>query len=137
MAEVMIWDLWTIFFGTIAFCIFSIGGLLYLKRGKQKENFNEKIVMFGFAGTLFCFAIFMIFYFFSYLNIQGTYRDNGFYIDINNVNIIAELYFRAAWLFYYFGLLLFIIVFEINYKRTKYILTLIGCLFLLLLIINF
>jgi hypothetical protein len=135
MAEVMIWDLWTIFFGSIAFCIFSIGGFLYLKRGKQKENFNEKIVMFGFAGTLFCFAIFMIFYFIFYLNIQGTYRDNGLYIDFSNMNIIADLYLRAAWSFYYFGLLFFIIIFEINYKRTKYILTLIGCLFILFFII--
>ena len=132
MTEVIIWDPLSLFFGNIAFCILIIGGLLYLKEGREKQNLKERIAMFGYSASLFSFACYLIFSFWLGIFIPGTYRDNAFYADYSRINFFTEFFFKMSIVSFYIGFLLFIFVFENNFKRTKYILTIIGVILILM-----
>lgn len=126
MAEIIIWDIPSIFLGGIAFCILCIGGFLFLKRGIKSEIVKEKVIIFGYAGIFLSFACFVLLLALSSLYMAGTYKNFAFFGDLSRVGALSDVLFRITYSFMYFGFLFFTLLFEINFKRTKYILSIIG-----------
>jgi len=126
MVEIIIWDIPSIFLGGIAFCILCIGGFLYLKKGIKSEVFKEKIIIFGYTGIFLSFACLVLFYALGALYMAGTYKNFAFFGDLSRVNALSDILFRATYSSMFFGFLFFILLFEFNFKRTKYILSIIG-----------
>jgi len=131
--------MWTIPFliiTVINICILIYGGFLYLAKGREKEASNERNVMFGYSGTLFCFACSLIFYMIFLYFLPGVYKENAFYVNLNNMNDFTEILHKISYFFFYVGQILFILVFELNFKRTRYVLTFIGSFMILMVLID-
>ncbi|MFX1320508.1 MAG: hypothetical protein ACFFAQ_02580 [Promethearchaeota archaeon] len=123
MAIVMIWDplerlLWGI---GIAFALMC--GVYFIYKGRKREIFNERIIMFGLASLPFSFAFGLLFTFLQVFQVQGTFVNNIFYGDYDNYISLYEHLGRASYISIGIGGIFFILAFDIVVKRTKYLLT--------------
>ncbi len=128
MAEIIIWDIPSIFLSGIAFSILCIGGFLYLNKGVKSESFNEKIIIFGYAAIFLSFACLVFFFALASSYMAGIYMNFAFFTDSSQINALSDIFYRVTYSSLFFGFLFFILLFEINFKRTKYILSIIGFL---------
>ena len=135
MTETLIWDPIERFLWGIAIAVFFMCAVLYFYRGKQNENFNEKIILYGFGCIFFGLALGRIFFCLSDLQIQGSY-DHGFYGNFKKYNETHIIYVKLAFSFGLIGISIFIFSFELMVKRTKYILTIINGILITLILIT-
>jgi hypothetical protein len=123
MAIVMIWDpverlLWGIGIAIALMC-----GVYFIFKGRKREIFNERIIMFGLAILPLSFAFSLLFTFFQIFYVQGTFVNNIFRGDYNNTIPPYELLGRLSYISIGIGCVFFILAFDIIVKRTKYLLT--------------
>jgi len=122
----MIWDPFERVLWGIAISIYFIGGFLYLKRGKERENSNERILLYGFGGFLFCVVVFLIFRLTAEYFIPGELEFNFFYGDYGNIDVTYEILMKLSWISYLAGFMWHFLTVEFALKRTKYIPTIIS-----------
>ncbi len=135
MSAYPIWDPFERVLWGFAFITAIIGGLLYLKKSRERDDPGERIIFIGFAGLLFLAGIAIIFFFLNELFVSGTYRDLVFYGEHDISLPTYEILFKVGWSFYYASLAFFTFTFEMNDKRTKFILTTISIVNLLIFIL--
>lgn len=131
----MIWDPFERVLWGIAISIYFIGGFLYLKRGKERENFNERILLYGFAGFLYCIVIFIMFRLIAEYFIPGDFQFNMFYGDYGNIDVTYDILMKLAWIALFTGFMWHFLTVEFGLKSTKYIPTIISIASILVYII--
>lgn len=94
---------------------------MYFRQGIEKESFKEKSILFGYSGFLLGFSLSILFSFLSLLFFPTSYTGQSFYTDVSTTNFFSGIFANLSNFFYYFGALVCILVYEINFKRTKYI----------------
>ena len=132
----MIWDPLERLLWGIAISIAIMGGLLYLNMARKKEYFNQKVILYGFAGVLIGFALTRIFTFLCDFQIKGIFTDNTFYGNYDNYTPLYEIFDWLGSILYTIGFIIFIFAFEFTIKRTKYIITSINIVLLIAIIIT-
>ena len=91
--------------------------------------------MFGYS-SFFLFMMFsLIFIFLSRLYIPGNYYNNHYYGNIEDAESLYFLYYKIGFIFWTFGFLVFIFSYEINFRQTKFLLTIIFIPLIILAII--
>jgi len=136
MANVPIWDPLERLFWGIAIALALICVIYFINKGRKREFFNEKIIMFGLASLPLAFAFSLIFTFFQVLQVQGIFINNIFYGDYLNYNLPYELLGRLSYISLGFGGTFFILAFDIIIKRTKYLLTITFTILIVILIFS-
>ena len=126
MVEVVLWNHLERFLWGVAFTIGFISGLLYLKKGLERNEVSEKIFMYGMVGFIFGINISVISLYLKDIFIPGNYQNNIFYGDYGKASITFIFFSKLAIVSMHLGMLLFIFAFEINFKRSKYVLTIIN-----------
>ncbi len=135
MVNTIIWDPIERFLWGIVFAVLLMCAALYILRGREKVNFNERIIMYGFAFYFIGLAFGRLFYTIGDLFITGTYINSAFFGDYRNASSSFELFTRLNYISRAIGVALFLLMFEISIKRTKYILTIIQVPLIILMII--
>ncbi len=136
MALVMIWDPLERLLWGIAIAIAIISGIVYVNKGRKREVFNEKMIMYGFASFLISYALVRVFTFLQDYEIQGILINNVFYGDLENYTPSYEVYGKVIYIVIAMGYILFMLSFELIVKRTKYLITTILTFVLVLMIIS-
>ncbi|MBA7641053.1 hypothetical protein ES703_48725 [subsurface metagenome] len=133
----MIWDPLERLLWGMAIMLWFFGVVKFISRARQTEDFNEKTIMYGFAVFLLGFAISRCFIYLSDFLIPGNYINNVYYGDFDAAFLKSDYAFlyRCNYIALSIGTLLFILTFEIIYKRTKYLLTIIQIPGIIILII--
>ena len=132
----MIWDPIERLLWGLAISISIMSGLFYLNMARKKDFFNQKVILYGFAGLLFGFALTRIFSFLKDFQIIGIFTENTFYGNYDNYTPLYEIFDKLESIFFTIGFIIFILAFEITVKRTKYIITSINIIILILIIIS-
>ncbi|MFX1500246.1 MAG: ATP-binding protein [Promethearchaeota archaeon] len=135
MSEVKIFDPLELTFRGLAIASLLVAGLFFFYKGQKKNNFDEKILSFGFGSYFIGLAISQFLYPLSLYFLPGTYEDNAFF---GNYDKAPSIYFNlviAIRIAYAVGALLFIFSFEIITKKTKYTISIIQVI--LIIIITF
>ena len=88
MAYVMIWNPVERFLWGVAITLLLICGLIYGYRGTQREDRNERLILFGYSSLFFGWAFHRVVVFLWEIQLEGVYMQNDFYgiFDINNIN---------------------------------------------------
>lgn len=86
MANVMIWDPYERFIRGIAITLTLLCAAYFIRIGRKREAFNDKIIMFGLASLPLGFASSLTITFIQVIQIQGSfnYTNYIFYGDYNN-----------------------------------------------------
>ncbi|MFX1500245.1 MAG: ATP-binding protein [Promethearchaeota archaeon] len=137
MTEVMIFDPMERFLRglQIAFTLMAI--YLYFKKARKREDFNEKIILFGFGSYFIGLIVSNIFYIFTIQYfIPGSYRNHVFYGDFSEVNSLYIFLDMCVRISYALGAFLFIYSFEKTIKRTKYCLSIIQIILLIIIVVS-
>ena len=137
MTAVMIWNPIERFLWGIAIAFLIACGLRYLNKGRKREIFNEKIIMFGYAGFLIGISFTQIFIYLFDLQVQGIMINDTFYgtYDYTDYSLTFEILHKLLSASFAIGVTIFYLAFEITIKRTKYILTIVNSIFSILIII--
>ena len=124
---VMIWDPFERFLWGIAIIIALFCGAYFIRIGRKREVFKERIMMLGLASLLLGFTVSLLFTYFKALQVQGEF------INKNELFVFCGLYSDDTPLYKFLGTLsyislgiggmFFVLAFEIFLKRTKYLLT--------------
>ncbi|MFX1571186.1 MAG: hypothetical protein ACFFB0_00385 [Promethearchaeota archaeon] len=135
MADVMIWDPYERFIWGIGITLTLMCGIYFILKGRKKEVFNEKMIMFGLASLPLGFASSLIITSIQVIQVRGifNYANFTFYGDYNNyssVYVVLEIIRNAI---LGIGGLFFVLSFELIVRRTKYILTIMFSIFIALL----
>jgi len=132
----MIWDPYERFIWGIAITLTLICGAYFIRIGRKREAFKEKMFMFGMGSLPLGFAASLIIVFIQVIQIQGSFNDTNyiFYGEYSNftlIYIILEIVSNAI-----LGLtgMFFVLAFEVIVKRTKYILTIIFSILVVMVI---
>ena len=101
MTDVMLWSTYERFIWGIAITLTLISGVYFIIKGRKREIFTEKIIMFGLASLPLGFASSLIITFFQVLQIPGSLNivNNVFYGDYDNftpIYIILEIINNAV-----------------------------------------
>ncbi|MFX1390613.1 MAG: hypothetical protein ACFE9Z_11155 [Promethearchaeota archaeon] len=134
MVPVMVWDpierlLWGIALSFAFYC-----GIYYINKGRKREIFNEKIILFGFASILIGFGFTLLFTFFQILFVPGNLIDNTFRGDYELTGIPYEIFGKLSYVSLGLCGMFFMLSFDIIIKRTKYLPT-IGFFVLVIMVI--
>ncbi|MFX1337483.1 MAG: hypothetical protein ACFFDK_02610 [Promethearchaeota archaeon] len=122
----MIWDPIERLLWGIAIALLLFGGIIYIVKGRKRENSQERLIMYGFASFLIGYAFDRIFRYLSEFFISGTFKDFTFYGDYSNPPVIFEILRRCAYISLLLGFSIFLMSFERIIKHTRYIITLIS-----------
>lgn len=79
--------------------------------------------MFGYSGFFLCIMISWFLAFLSRLYIPGSYYNNHYYGNIEDPESLYFLWFKIGFIFWTFGFLVFILSYEINFRQTRFLLT--------------
>lgn len=132
----MIWDPLERCVWGIAISFLFICGLMYLKKSKTRCNANERLLLLGFACMFFGNTITAICYFFRDLFVPGHFIGTTFYGDIDALTPLYQFFEKGAYISLYVEFIIFFFIFERIFKRTRYILTTIQLIFVILLIFS-
>lgn len=91
--------------------------------------------MYGFASYFIGFAFLWIFSCLIDLQIPGTYINNTYYGDPNNITPTGRIFRKCAYVSFASGITMFLLAFEINVKLTKYLLSTVQIILTVLIII--
>ncbi|MFX0105850.1 MAG: hypothetical protein ACFE75_10185 [Candidatus Hodarchaeota archaeon] len=133
----MIWDPLERLFWGIAITIAIMCGVYLINKGRRREIFNEKIIMYGLASLPVGFAFTLLFTFFQVLQVPGTFSNNIFIGDYEIVTPNYEIFGKLSYISIGIGGMLFVLPFDIIVKRTKYFLTIYFSIMIILIIISF
>ena len=134
--NVMIWDPFERLLWGCALTIAVMCGIYFIHIARKREVFNERIIMLGLASLPLGFAFSLFFTYFQVLQVEGDFSNNIF--CGNYENFIKEPYELFGVLSYIsFGLVgtFFVLTFDIIVKRTKFLLTIISLVLIVIEII--
>ncbi|MBA7612386.1 hypothetical protein ES703_19622 [subsurface metagenome] len=139
---VMIWDPLERFLWGIAITIAIMCGIYFIHIGRKREVFKERIIMLGLASLPIGFALSLLFTFFQVLQVPGDFSNNIFTFCGNypSSELAFDLYKLFGVLSYIsFGLggMFFVLAFDIIVKRTRFLLTIIATVPIVLVIFFF
>jgi hypothetical protein len=135
MEGVMIWDPSERLLTVIAITVLAACGVQYLNLGRRREKFNEKIILYGFASMVFSFAVERLLIFIAEFFIPGTYSNNTYYGDYDEINSdLIFLFYKSSSIAWAIGYVLFFLAFEKNVGYTRYVLTISQAIFIVLMI---
>lgn len=120
----------------IAIAALIMAGIQCIKRGKEYEGFNERITLYGFACLFFGFAVYKFFFCLAEFAMPGTFKNFAFYGDLTNLSKLSNYFFKLCIISYSVGGTMFILSFELTFKRTKYVLSVIGAILIVIFIIS-
>ncbi len=126
MFQVMLWDPVERFLFGMVILLMLICVALYIYRAHQQKDLREKMIMFGFVFCILGITLFTLFHFIGELLIPGIYENGVFTVDLSSNNAILRIFFKISRSFYILGFTLFFLMFEYNYKHTKFSLTIIS-----------
>lgn len=134
---VMLWSTYERFIWGIAITLTLICGVYFIIKGRKREIFNEKIIMFGLASLPLGFASSLIITFIQVLQITGSfntvnYTFYGNYENFTSIYIILEIISNAI---LGLGGMFFVLAFDVILKRTKFAFTFAFGIFTVLVII--
>ncbi|MFW9938595.1 MAG: hypothetical protein ACFFD5_13185 [Candidatus Thorarchaeota archaeon] len=137
MANVMLWSTYERFIWGIAITLTLICGVYFIIKGRKREIFSEKIIMFGLASLPLGFASSLVITFIQVTLIPGYFNpvENIFYGDYENfssIYIILEIISNAI---LGLGGMFFVLAFDVIFKRTKFAFTIAFGIFTILVII--
>jgi len=137
MADVMIWDPYERFTWGIAITLTLICGVYFILKGRKREVFNEKMIMFGLASLPLGFASSLAITCIQVTQIQGTFNTSvsifyGDYENITSLYVILEIISNAI---LGTGGIFFVLAFDIIIKRTKYSLTILFMILVTMIIL--
>jgi len=139
---VMIWDPYERFLWGIAIAIAFTCGIYFIRIGKKREVFDEKIIMLGLASLPLGFAFSLLFTYFQVLQVPpvpGNFSNNVFTF-CGNYELSSwsyEVLGRLSYISLGIGGMFFVLAFDIIIKRTKYLLTIIFIIIIIILIGTF
>ncbi|TFF98318.1 MAG: hypothetical protein EU541_06960 [Promethearchaeota archaeon] len=119
----------------IGLSILVICAIFYINKGKNNEKFKDKILFYGFSFFFIILALSRFLEFICDFYIIGTFRGFSFYGNYNTVNSLYGFFYKSSEIFFQVSFLLIFLTFEINIKKTKYLITLTQCLLILFTII--
>ena len=136
MTDVALFNLIDRMLWGVAIAVLIICGLFFWYRAYLMEQKREKRLMLGFGALFMGFALTRIFFYLSDLTIKGDYTNHIFYGDISNVyqpihSILSKMGYISAFSSY----LVFFIAFEYVLKKSKFILTFVTSLLVLIIAI--
>lgn len=139
---VMIWDPYERFLWGIAIAIAIICGIYFIHIARKRVIFNERIIMLGLASLLLGFAFSLFFTFFQILQVPPALGNSSNYLltfcgDYDLVSDNYEFLGRLSYISLGIGGMFFVLAFDIIVKRTKYILTIIFMIIIILIIVSF
>jgi hypothetical protein len=111
-----------------------LGASLLIYNGKRQENRNGKYFMYGLGMWWICFAIALILWILGDLQMSGYYKNNIFYGDFDVPNSNFQLLALTGSIIAIIGMAIFVFSFELIVKRTKFILTVINILLIIILV---
>jgi len=139
---VMIWDPLERFLWGIAITIAIMCGIYFIRIGKKREVFNEKIIMLGLASLPLGFAFSLLFTYFQVLQVPpapGNFSNNVFTF-CGNYELSSwsyEVLGRLSYILLGIGGMFFVLAYDIIVKRTKYLLTIIFIIIIIIVIVTF
>lgn len=136
MAPVIVWDSLERFLWGIAIIIAIMCAVFLINKGRRREIFNEKIIMFGLASLPVSFALTLLFTYFQVLQVPGTFNNNVFIGDYDVITPTYEFFGRLSYISFGTGGMLFVLAFDIIVKRTKYLLTITFVIIIIFTIIS-
>lgn len=113
-----------------------ITGLQYLKRSRKREDSKERLILLGFAYYFMALVISMTIHIFSEYAVPGTYINHIYYGDYSKSSSSYYILVMISRYVYAIGAAILIFTFELTIKKTKYILTLIQGILIILIIIS-
>jgi len=136
---VMIWNPLERFLWGIAITIALICVIYFIRIGKKRELFNERIIMLGLASLLLGFAFSLFFTYFQVLQVPGDLSNNKFTFCgvYNDDPLLYEVFGRLSNISLGIGGMFFVLAFDIIVKRTKYLLTITFLIIIAILIVSF
>jgi len=129
---VMIWDSFERLLWGCAFTIAILCGIYFIRIARKREVFNERVIMLGLASLLFGFTFSLIFTYIQVLHFPGVFNNNIFYGSIEYIDEYIIVFGKLSYISLGIGGMVFILAFEIIIKRTKFLLTLIFLIIIIL-----
>ena len=130
----MIWNPLQLVFDGVLITLLLIGAGLFFYRGHQRKDFHERLLLYGFASFFYGLAHVRIFFILGILQLSGIYINHTFYAYTSNISPNYYIFTRIALIGCAIALALFIFFFELNFKRTKYLLTVINTVLIMIMI---
>jgi hypothetical protein len=119
-----------------AITVLFLCGVYYINRGRKRDIFNERVIMYGLASLLLGSALGQMCIYFVEHNYPGIFENNAFYavFDITTTNFspMLEIFYKLGIICLGIGVAFFMLSFEIIFKRTKYLLTIYFSVIMLL-----
>jgi len=126
----MIWDPLERFLWGIAITIAIMCGIYFIHIGRKREVFKERIIMLGLASLPIGFALSLLFTFFQVLQVPGDFSNNVFTVCGNYESVVGldiyDLFGVLSYIFFGLGGLFFVLAHDIIVKRTRFLLTIIA-----------
>jgi len=124
----MVWSALSLILWSISFTLFVLCAILYIARGKQREQKSEEFILYGFSSVFIGCVLNRFFVLCAFLNVEGTFQGGVFYAK--NERIISgiflsdlEIFFKAAYVSFLLGYFIIVFSFERIIKRTKFVLS--------------
>ena len=130
--NVMIWDPFERLLWGCAFTIAILCGIYFIRIARKREVFNERVIMLGLASLLFGFTFSLIFTYIQVLHLPGDFNNNIFYGSYEYTDGYTIVFGKLSYISLGIGGMVFILAFEIIIKRTKFLLTLIFIIIIIL-----
>lgn len=116
----------------ISIAVFSLllCGCYYLYRGYKREKSNEKVLLYGMASLLILgLALTKFFQLLADFEINGYYINHDLYGDFYNHTPLYEVYGKLAIISTSLGAFFLFFCFELGFRKTKFIFTIISLIF--------
>ena len=114
---------------------FFIAVILYFNKGRKESNSKGKIILFGIVGLILGLAMNRFFFYFGHYFLEGYYEGHLFVADYTSESPIYLIFLRLGYISNTIGLTLAIFSFEIIYKKSRYVFTILYLIVVILLIL--
>lgn len=112
------------------FILFLCGVLLLLKALKQEAK-DDKILILGFSGLFFGQAINRLFFYISDFYLEGNYQGHSYIGDFATETYLCFFYIQLGYLSFLIGIIVFFVCFELVFKKTHFLFSILNVLFII------
>ena len=132
---VRVWDPIERFLSAVTITFIGMCALLYILRGRKRENYTERLMMYGIACLFIGFAVSFFFEYLRVFAIPGYIRNFTYYGDYDKVGSTYKILSQLVYVSGAVAFTFFVIVFEASVKRTKFILTICSIIIVVIIIV--
>lgn len=133
--NVMIWNPFERLLWGCAITVAVICGIYFIHIARKREAVNERIIMLGLASLLLGFTFSLFFTFIQVLQLPGDFINNIYYGTYENT-VGYIIFGKFSYISLGIGGMFFVLAFELIIKRTKYLLTTIFIIVIILISIS-